>query len=61
MKISSFFGDSVVLWDVFLEIVLFSSREDVFTEADMWGDILLRMNRCCFSRSSMERGHVMFC
>ena len=39
VEISYFFGDSVVSCDVLLETVL---REDVFAQADMWENILLR-------------------
>ena len=42
MEISGFFGDSVVLCDVFLETVL---GEDVFAEADTQEDVLLRTEK----------------
>ena len=56
MEISGSFGDSVVSCDIFLETVL-----DVFAEAGMWEDVLLRTDTWCFSGGSLEKGHMTFC
>lgn len=54
MEISSFFGDSVVSRDDFLEAVL---REDAFAETDTWEGVLLRTDVVFrFSGSSGKRG-----
>jgi hypothetical protein len=36
-------------------------KEDVFAEADMWEDVLLRTDMWCFSGRSLGKGHVRFC
>jgi hypothetical protein len=58
VEISGFFGALVVSCNVFLEPVL---GKDVFAEADIWEDVLLRTDMLCFSRGNLDKGHMMFC
>jgi hypothetical protein len=32
-----------------------------FAEADIWEDVLLRIDKGCFSGKRPEKGHMLFC
>jgi hypothetical protein len=48
----------MVSCDVYLETLL---SKGVFSEADMWEDVLLKTDMWYFSGSYLEKGHVIFC
>ena len=55
MEIFTFFGGSVVSYDVVFETVL---GKDVFAETDKWEEVFPRTDTWCFYGDNLERGHV---
>ena len=60
VKFSSFFEDSVVSCEVFLDTGHCLMGKG-FAEADTSEDVLLRTDTWCFSGCYLGKGHGMFC